>query len=41
VAQRQDELNYSRAYDKWLQDYNIYRNQQNDTFNMQFPVASA
>jgi len=32
---------YGSGFNKWLQDYNIFRNQQNDTFNKQFSVTGA
>lgn len=33
--------NYMNAYNKWLQDYNVFRNQQLDTFNKQQQVATS
>lgn len=40
-GEHQNDLDYSRAYDKWIQDYNHYRNWQNDTFDKQFKTATA
>lgn len=40
AGQRQNELNYSNAWNLYNFDYDKYRNQQNDTFDKQFKVMS-
>lgn len=39
--QRSNEDSYSNAFNKWLQDYNIDRNQKNDTWNKIFQYTTA
>lgn len=41
AGQRANEFNYQSAYNQWLQDYNIFRNQQTDTYNKISPVLMA
>ena len=41
AGQHQNDLDYANAWNAFLFDYNKYRNQKLDTFNMQWPVASA
>lgn len=41
ATQRQGENDYANAWQKYLQDYQIFRNQQGDTFEKQFRTATA
>lgn len=39
--QHQNDINQSTAWNQYLQNYNVFRNQQLDTFNKQFQTATA
>lgn len=41
AGQRQNENDYANAWNSYLFDYNKFRNRQQDTFGMQFPVVNA
>ncbi len=41
AGQHQNDQNYLNAWNNYLFDYNKYRNQKLDTFNMQWPVVQA
>ncbi len=41
AGQHQNDLNYANAWNSYLFDYNRYRNQKLDTYNMQLPLVTA
>lgn len=41
AGQHQNDLNYQHSWDKWIQDYNIFRNNQNDRFDRLYRTSTA
>lgn len=41
AGQHQNDLNYQHSWDKWIQDYNIFRNNNNDRFDRLYRTSTA